>query len=389
MTKQPVWIVENPTYHYDNFKDQIEYSGWDVYSFYNGNKNNLKSIGFFDMDKNPVDPETLKEKYSVIIKTGSARFPRHLDVLGITTTRKCIQVAHSIIGATVDLAASMPLGNQKTNYGLFPEVWLNASLTNERYQKLVAKGKTENALPVKTHPYMAKVIEPLHHIQEPNTLGLLLANGQGSGAGSFTNKIIQGLEKRNAHFDKIYVKRHPLQQTSSGAVFKELKKYTDELIVIQANEDKNGFIDRCETIVTGMSSMFAEASLRGKFHKTNKQVFAVNDVVGVGVPPKVYAEDGSYTFDRSKTDFHFADTGITYTDWSTGVPYEDWTQYDGLLDICTAPTIFQEFVDSVNETITVINTHVAAQKAKEEIVEAKREKAAQKKLENKLKKGKN
>jgi len=336
MTKKPVWLLESNGYQYENFKKIIEYSGWDVFTFYKINKIDQKNRSFFDMDKNEIDPETLKDKYSVIIKTGSGRLPRHIDILQIAETRKIIQIPHSIIGFTVDIFAAMPATNFKTLYGLYPEVWMNISSVQERYQSLVDKGKTSNVFPSKTHPYMAKVLEPLHSDIEKGSLGILMSNA--GGPGPFVKLMVEGLKKR-PKYKKIYVKRHPLSETMSTSIFKPLLEYCDELEVIKSSSDKNKFFDRCETLCIGMSSTFVESNLRCTHYNRPQFIYGVNENNRNG-----------------RTDFRFSEQGLEFNDWSETKDYKPWSQYNDLLSITDENAIYDEYINSLQNIIETINT---------------------------------
>ncbi len=333
----PVWLLESPSYQYENFKNIIDYTGYDVFCLYPGNICTRKTKGLFDLSGNPVDPKLLTDKYSVILKTGSNLLPKQIDVLSIAKTRKMIQMAHSILGVAIDVVAAIPLTNHKTLYGLYPEVWMNISCANARYNKLVTKNKADHVLSTKTHPYMTKVLEPLHSDIEDGTLGLLLSNS--GGVGSFAKKVATGLKNGNKHYKKILVKRHPLISSTSGQSFRVLEEYCDEIEFIDSSSDKNKFFDRCSVIVTGMSSTFVEATLRNKHYNRSQKIYGINESTRFGM-----------------TDYPFDGTGIIFSDWTKQDDYKACEQYDDLLKITSEKEINKSYLESINEMILKINT---------------------------------
>jgi len=334
--EQPLWLVENPQYQYKNFKDFIEYTKWDVLSLHPSNSHKAKDKNLYTLSGDLVDIDKIKEKYSVIIKTGSNKLPFDIDLLSVTKYRKAIQIPHSIIGMIVDAYAGIPLSNQKVLYGLFPKAWHNVSFTENRYQKLKTKNKLDNIKETQTHPYLAKVFEPLKNEVEKNTVGLLLSyNG---GVGKFCKLAEQGLKIRDSKLDVLYIKRHPMTDSNAGAVFEPLKKYTKKIVFVEADADKNEFYDRCETIVTGMSSTYVESLLRSKFYKTKQKFYAVNEVNRNGMEDHLFSEQG-----------------VDFPDWSK-LGYHDNTQYDSLLEITGKDKIFASFFDDIHVLLKRIAT---------------------------------
>jgi len=329
-SKKPVWLLENPFYQYRNYKAFIEYTGYDVYSFYNANKIDKASKDFFDMAGNKVDVKTIQAKYSVILKTGSGVFPTHIDIPSITETGKIIQMPHALIGCTVDVYAGLPK-KSKNIYGIFPKAWLSNSVIKERYDEIAQSKFAQNLEIAETHPYIAKTIEPLTGAVQPNTLGLLLSN-VGS-VGKFTELVLKAIKRKNLRYDKIFIKRHPLNQSKSMTAFDELKNYCTELVHVEADTDKNVFFDMCQTVCTGMSSMYVEANLRNSFHKNNQKIYAVNE----------YNRNGM-------TDFLFSEQGIDFNDFESA-SYTEWVQYNDLLTFSSTAEIFESYLKSINNVI--------------------------------------
>lgn len=332
---KPCWILENPFYQYQNFKDIIEYSGFDFYCFYKGNKINKKDKNFYDLNGNKVNPADLKDKYSVIIKTGSGVLPTEVDVLQISKSRKIIQTSHSIIGLTVDCVAGIPLGSYSKLRGIFPEVWLNVSTIKERYDKLQAKGKSDAAYKIKTHPFMVKVLEPIKSEIEKDSLGILTSNC--SHIGNYVQKLLNGLKIRNKNgikYNNVYIKRHPLSTSNDLTIFEPLKEYVNNVVYFDKDADKNEFFDKCQTIIAGMSSTFAESNLRNNYYNRNQKIYGLDEIIRVGM-----------------SDNSFGEKGVAFNNWELDEQYKKWTQYDDMLNITDRKEIYDEFLNAVNEII--------------------------------------
>ena len=108
------------------------------------------------------------------------------------------------------------------------------------------------------------------------------------------------------------------------------------MIHIPADADKNVFFDMCQTICTGMSSMYVEANLRNSFHKNGQKIYAVNE----------YNKNGM-------TDFLFSEQGIFFNDFAD-LGYTEWVQYNDLLTYTTPDEIHGSYLQSINNVISRI-----------------------------------
>jgi hypothetical protein len=333
----PVWLLESPFYQYNNFKKIIEYSKWDAFCLYNKNECTRKNKALYNLKGESVDPNTLTDKYSVIIQTGSNLFPNQIDVLQLSKSRKVIRMTHSISGLSIDQIAAMPLTNYKQLFGLYPKVWLNIKEISDRFKKIEKNGKLNHIEGLDTHPYLVKVIEPIQAEIEKDSVGILLSNC--TNVKHYVQTVLNGLKIRNKKYDNIYIRRHPLKNSNVIKAFEPLRQYTNN--VVEANpydEDKNHFFDRCETILAGgLSSTFIETNLRNNYHNRPQKIFAINEIVRVGME-----------------DLYFKDSLIDCNDWEVNTEYKPWTLYNDFLNITTEKGIYDSFLNSINNVLSRI-----------------------------------
>lgn len=324
MQNKPMILLENTHYQYEHLKDFIELTGWDYYFLYNTLDYDRKAKWVYDKDLNKVSVDELKaHSYSAVIKNGSSLHNKENDPTEATTTLKAISFSHSILGMTVDHSAGIPSTQKRV--GLYPKCWENIP---ELAKKLKKYGK--NARPMRRHPIIRQVVESPRVDVEPNTLGLVL------GCEAKYKDVIAIVNNMPCTFDKIYVKVHPLKSDRSKTLSDGIKG--SPVVMLDKHSWKYDFTDRCEYMICGSTSMYAEAMLRSRGFKRDQGIYVYDDHVGA-----------------SMTKYNIADwipNAVHVKDFELGYKPTNDLYDDMILDLESKSGILAEMQEAIEEVIT-------------------------------------